>query len=221
MASKTQYFKVVDMQRGHHGVFYKLGINEDPVKDIPIENVRSCGRGAIYFTKLENLHSFIGFGDHIAWVTPISKVKADEDGDKWKAKKINITKILPLKEAALLLFPDLTELQHFGIYFSAREILESKTTPLDKKLEWLDDEGDSARFLKLVIENKNNKIVKNYVIKYSWNTSQIRALIKEGLESFIHEDDFSDLVSDREYSVITNLIKLNPNKYIKWLVDLY
>lgn len=101
MATKKQYYKVIDTKDGHHGYKYKMGINTDP-HPVPLDQIGSCDAGALYFTDKENLADFRNFGTHIAWVTPISEVK--DDFKKYKAHTIKITKILPMEKALPLIF---------------------------------------------------------------------------------------------------------------------
>jgi len=101
-ATKVQYYKIINT-RGHNGLVYHLGKNFDP--DItPLSRVGSCQPGAIYFTKAEYLYRFISHGSKIAWVKPIGYVKRDSEGDKWKAKGIEITQMLSFKEALPLIY---------------------------------------------------------------------------------------------------------------------
>ena len=99
---KIKYYKITNKEEIHNGLQYKDGLNCDtstiPLKDglncdtstIPLCDVRSCSAGAIYFTTKEHLHKFLTYGP---WVREVSipdgeEVKIDEQGDKWKAKKI-------------------------------------------------------------------------------------------------------------------------------------
>jgi hypothetical protein len=101
LAKRRQYYKVIN-PKGHNGLKYKLGINTDP-NSRPLQKVGSCEMGAIYFTDAEHLSGFRNYGTLIAWVEPVSRIKPDE-GNKWKAHTINITKMLPIKDALPLIY---------------------------------------------------------------------------------------------------------------------
>src|ERR1041385_4122206 len=107
MAKKTkkQYYKVVNTKNGHHGFFYKKGLNIDP-NPTPISEVGDCSPGALYFTDAKYLASWANYGDKIAWITPASKVVSN--GDKWKAKKVVVTKLLPISKQTLEKIPGLS-----------------------------------------------------------------------------------------------------------------
>ena len=112
---EVQYYKVIN-PAGHHGLKYKVGLNTDP-KALPLHLVGSCEEGAIYFTDKEHLLDFRGYGFLIAWVTPKSTIKPDKE-NKWKAHTIEITKMLPFKEALPLIFSESTPRELYKIFKS-------------------------------------------------------------------------------------------------------
>ncbi len=105
----VQYVKVLNTKHGHNGYKYKLGENIDPHSmladkktGIKLKDVDTCSPGAFYFVKPEELHHWVDSGDSIAWITPLSEVKPDPGPNfpnKFKAQKVNVTKILSFKQA--------------------------------------------------------------------------------------------------------------------------
>lgn len=209
MKKAVQYYKVVNTRQGHYGFFYKLGLNTDP-NPIPLKDIRSCSRGALYFTTLEHLAAWAETGDSIAWITPVSPVKKDEDftSTKWKAHSVKITKLLPIKKALPFLFKELTlyDCEAFGMNISEKMVMESSVS-LFEKLQWLLDNDKSP--VKLLAEHsKNTKLISHVIdMDYDWTISESKALIKAGLHQVI------------EYEAVNTLIRNNEWKTLKLLVD--
>ncbi len=97
---KEVFYKIIDTKRGHHGFFYKLGINTDP-STITLKNVQSCAPGALYFVRKENLASWCNYGNRVAILQPVGAYKLDEDGGKYKAKSLNVLEIITFQDAAI------------------------------------------------------------------------------------------------------------------------
>lgn len=218
----VQYFKVVNVDAGHYGLKYKIGINEDP-NPIPLDKIPSCGRGAIYFTTAENLHYFNHYGSHIAWVTPISQIKAD--GEKFKAHKIKITKILPFALAIPLIKEiPITDWESFGINVTYDMIVNSKKLTMQQKFEWI-DEDDDEKIAKFIIANKNSKELMSYIKKNRPGilSSQLLKLAEAGIYQIFEDNDdyIYELINiSGSYPKFKKLVMSNPDKYLKMVYNL-
>ena len=104
-----KYFKAIPKDRTCKGYAYTVGLNEDP-QGKPLEEVGSCSPGAFYFCDAENILNFImGYGGY-AMTVEIPKgelIKKDEEGDKWKARRIIAGPTLTPDELVTLLPSDL------------------------------------------------------------------------------------------------------------------
>ena len=76
---------------------YKLGENIDSRKFNPFG---SCEGGGLYYTKVENSHKYLKYGDHIAIIEipRDAKTYVDPCGTKFKADKIIIKNFMPISE---------------------------------------------------------------------------------------------------------------------------
>jgi len=82
-----KYYKVVNSEDGHYGLFYKEGRNIDPVDFNPQGD---CQPGGIYFSR-EDIFAFLTYGDKVYEVTPISEIYENlGKPKKWKCKEINL-----------------------------------------------------------------------------------------------------------------------------------
>ena len=102
--SKT-YWKITNESEIHKGMEYKTGLNTDI---LPFNNdeSKSCVKGGLYFTDLENISKFFGYG---VWARPITipeneVVIKDPENDKWrthsfvmgeKIPKVKLVNMLP------------------------------------------------------------------------------------------------------------------------------
>lgn len=221
MNKSVQYFKVVDTRKGHYGFFYKLGINTDP-NPVPLNQIRFCGKGALYFTTLEYLSIWAENGDSIAWITPVSTVMKDDDYQniKWKAHSVNVTRILPFKKALPLLLKELTvsDYENFGLNITEKMVMES-SSDLVEKLQWFLDEGKSP--MKFLVEHqKNAKVISHLVNQdYDWTISEVKALLKAGLHRVIGYEAVCTLVRNDEYKILKNLVDVDHVKFIKLIAE--
>jgi hypothetical protein len=89
------YFKVTNQDECHHGFQYVTGLN---VLDKPFEPTGSCVAGGLYFTDLDNLDNFYGYGVWIREITiPEDAVMVkDPSGGKWRADSIILGDKYPL-----------------------------------------------------------------------------------------------------------------------------
>jgi len=83
----VKYFKITSHDECHHGYQYQNGLN---VLDKPFAEEGSCVPGGLYFTTLEYLHEFYGYG---VWIREIqipedAKMVKDPGGHKWRADRI-------------------------------------------------------------------------------------------------------------------------------------
>ena len=94
------FYKILRSDLTHNGFTYKVGLNVDTV---PFNPSGSCQSGGLYYTDIENLFGFLCFGDLIAdIVIPVyAKTYADPQKDKWKADKLEITRITPIGDHEL------------------------------------------------------------------------------------------------------------------------
>ena len=220
MKKSVQYYKVIDTKHGHHGFFYKLGINSDP-NPRPLSSIHSCSPGALYFTTLKNLSRWAECGDSIAWITPISPIKKDEDSssEKWKAHTVKVTKILPIKQAVPLL-KGLTanDYDSFDMGLTEKMVMESDWTP-GEKLDWLMDNDKSP--VKLLLENhSNSKFLLNVShLDYDWSVSESKTLVKAGLHKVIGYEGVSNLVRNDEYKTLKLLVEADYRKFIQLISE--
>ena len=199
-----QYYKFINLgKQAHNGMDYKVGDFTDP-RARPLSEIGSCESGAIYFTDMENLSHFYNWGTHLAWVTPLSRIKKDSDGNKWKAHKIRITKILPKKEA-LLHIEDLEFWQGYlleGISFAKVKSLGAKSPAV---MRWLlfrnrRNAAELDYFLKLLKFYKTDKeMVKNITDRNLFSAKEIPALIKNKLWMYLTEDELGTLINNKSW----------------------
>jgi hypothetical protein len=97
MVDLNQKVKVLTYDLIHNGFQYQDGLNTDTV---PFNPSGSCKPGGLYYTTLEFMPNFIGYGTKIANVEipPESKIYADPEGKKWKSSSVVLSNILPLKD---------------------------------------------------------------------------------------------------------------------------
>ena len=97
-----KYYKIVN-PKGHNGLVYKEGINEDT---LPFNPSGDCEPGGIYFAK-EDILAFMNYGTEIYEVEPLSEVYENPGTPKkYKAKKIKlkyIGKIFDVKTLDILI----------------------------------------------------------------------------------------------------------------------
>lgn len=211
---KKQYYKIVDTQAGHHGFFYQVGLNVDPNPVEPIERVGSCRYGALYFVDIEHLPNWASVGDSVAWVTPRSKFV--KDGDKYKAHKLEVTRLLPFKKALPILLTEglrITDAHLFGIKVTGKQILADQTLTPVEKLEWFLDNGKDP-FPLVAKYMTDEKFMINLREESNWTLSQCKRLIKMGADDALSTDDIIDLVRHDEYKLVASLINKNPKRYI-------
>jgi hypothetical protein len=84
---KVMYLKITNKEEKHHGLQYRDGLVEDIV---PFLKLGSCVPGGIYFTAVEYICRFLGYG---VWVREViipegAKIVGDPEGDKWRADKV-------------------------------------------------------------------------------------------------------------------------------------
>lgn len=212
-----QYYKLVDTVHGHHGMFYAVGLNVDPNPVKPIEEVGSCEAGALYFATLDQLAAFTNYGDSIAWVTPKSKVV--RDSGKYKAHKILITKLLPIKKAIPLLVKEgmnPEDAESFGYKFTAQEVMRSKYFSFRRKLDWLASHGKSQELMDLIYKNRNNKdamktVQQSYI---HFSIREIRILVDRGVDQALTSLEISKLLIARDYKRLAKLIHKDPKRYL-------
>lgn len=81
-----KYFKVVD-PRGHNGLVYKKGYNEDP---LPFNLSGDCEAGGIYFASKDIFH-FWGYGTKVYEVKPVGDIYENPGHPKkYKAHAVNL-----------------------------------------------------------------------------------------------------------------------------------
>jgi hypothetical protein len=83
------YFKVLNESENHNGLQYHTGLVEDM---LPFESdpERSCVKGRIYITTLENLPIFFDYGCWIrpCWIPEDAQALIDPQGDKIGVDKV-------------------------------------------------------------------------------------------------------------------------------------
>ena len=95
--TKTTFVKILNANMKHVDFVYQEGLNIDK---LPFNPSGTCKSGGLYYTNLENMAKFIEYGTQIAdvIVPADAQVYADPKGDKWKADKIILQNIRPLKD---------------------------------------------------------------------------------------------------------------------------
>lgn len=217
MAKKVQYFKVINTKQGHHGFFYKLGLNVDP-NPRPLSLVGDCEEGALYFVTAEHLRYWADYGDKIAWITPRSEIKTD--GPKFKAHKLEITKMLPFKDA-LPLIPEIPYESYgvFGVKVTEEMILGNSSLTLGKKFEYLDEFGFSR--IKFLLAHKKDKEFLRYVdrLQVDWNAFELKILVENNLWELIHASEVEYMLRLGKKSLVEKVAKKNWN--LVWEVVKY
>jgi hypothetical protein len=94
-----QFYKFLSVDLRHHDFTYKEGLNVDHV---PFNPCGSCRRGGLYYTSFEFLHQWYNVGDWplIADVTvpDDARVYKEPCGTKWKADRLVLSNIRPLRQ---------------------------------------------------------------------------------------------------------------------------
>jgi len=81
-----KYFRIVD-PKGHHGMIYKEGYNEDI---LPFNPSGSCKPGGLYFSR-EDIFAFCYCGEDVYEVEPIGEIYEEEGSPKkFKAHALNL-----------------------------------------------------------------------------------------------------------------------------------
>lgn len=221
-----QFYKVINTKNGHHGLFYKLGINTDP-NPIPLYRIPSCGKGAIYFCKRKWISKFADYGDSIAWISPVGKYIKDGENypEKYKAHTINITQILPAKQA-LLLLPNVTldEFSDFKEEISFRELVKSKF-PNHEIFDYIRGGygDDYAEMLgKFVVSRKTDVKFIQYVQNenVTWEPFDTELFLKHGLTNLINAGAVQELLVKDEKEILEKLAKKHTKLFIELLGDI-
>jgi len=100
----SRYFKVTNAKERHHGYQYHNGLNIllEPFND---DSKISCVPGGFYFTTLEHITYFYGYGINLREVIlpesdPEFKMVKDPTGNKWRANRIILGEKYSLYEPA-------------------------------------------------------------------------------------------------------------------------
>lgn len=195
-----QYYKVVNTVWGHHGFQYKVGINTDP-NPIPLDQIPSCGKGALYFVTVDQLEDWIDKGDSIAWITPISRVVKDSDEGKYKAHKVRVTKMLPIAEALPLIKKvSLVAYDRAGIVLDDKDVINNSNFTLAQQAEWLLDGYKGGKALKLLLANPKSRPLRKFMKEADlvYTTGEIKKLIAAGLTDVIGENAIDELRYDNK-----------------------
>jgi hypothetical protein len=93
-----KYYKVVN-PKGHNGLIYKEGINEDP---LPFNPSGNCSPGGIYFAK-EDILAFVEYGTELYEVEPLSEIYENPGTPKkYKAEKVKLKYIGKITDIKIL-----------------------------------------------------------------------------------------------------------------------
>ena len=210
---KKQYYKVVDTKNGHNGFFYKVGINTDP-NPVPLNEISSCGSGALYFIDGEHLRYWTNRGDSIAWVTPVGEM--EEDWGKYRAHTLKVTKILPVAKA-LPLIPeaDIETFKEFGVSVTLESIL--KENSIYVVADYMSDMNETDNLVKLLaMYPKNKKLIrmmKRWDIE--WKAKNVKALLKLGLFKVIGENAVRELFYEKEFKLLEELAIAMPKQFFQ------
>ncbi len=86
------YFKITNKEENHYGFQYKDGLNilKEKFND---DSQQSCCKGGFYFTTLDHIHKFYGYGCYLREVVlpthrPDFKMIKNPDDDKFRANMI-------------------------------------------------------------------------------------------------------------------------------------
>ncbi len=96
------YYKITNENENHHGYQYYDGLN---VLEEEFAKIGSCCKGGFYFTDINNIHNFFGYGIYLREITlPTDdtelKVVIDPQGNKWRANKVILGKRYLLSDPA-------------------------------------------------------------------------------------------------------------------------
>lgn len=220
MKKSEQFYKVVNVVKGHNGYHYHIGINRDPLAAFyNLDEIGSCGAGAFYFVRAEHLSEWKDIGTHIAWITPKSKIRSDDN--KFKAQVVEVTQILPFEEALPLIKEiPLTDWVYFDVPISKKMILEDKDLDNVEKFEMLAEDFPEDLY-KFVIAHKTDKNLLKHVpfSSIEWEPKEIRGFIKNGLSCLIGEEELSLIAENKDWKLLYDVIMSDPQKYSKLLVN--
>ncbi len=89
---QMRYFKITNREENHYGFQYKDGLNilKEKFND---DSQQSCCEGGFYFTTLEHIWKFYGYGCwlrevFLPYADPNFKMIEDVKNDKWRANMI-------------------------------------------------------------------------------------------------------------------------------------
>jgi len=174
MNSHKLYFKITNEKENHHGFQYYDGLNvlKEKFNDDP---KASCVAGGFYFTDVENIFEFLGYGIYLREVTlptddPDFKMVQDEN-NKWRANKIILGKRYNLNDVSTFEFlisngADIRAKKDYAIrwaskngHFKVVKFLISKEADIHSKNEyairWASRNGH-ADIIKVLTENGAN-----------------------------------------------------------------
>lgn len=91
------FYKVLSSNLKHWNFQYRLGLNVDT---IPFNPTGKCQPGGLYYATKEHIAKFLGFGCFIAeiYIPDDAKIYKDPNGDKFKADRIIIKSITPIRK---------------------------------------------------------------------------------------------------------------------------
>jgi hypothetical protein len=93
-----KYYKIIN-PKGHNGLIYQEGINEDP---LPFNPSGTCEPGGIYFAR-EDILAFLDYGTELYEVKPLSEIYENPGTPKkFKAKRVDLKYIGRITDIKIL-----------------------------------------------------------------------------------------------------------------------
>lgn len=217
--AKQQFYKVIDTKNGNYGLKYKLGLNVDPIAR-NLATIPSCAMGAIYFTTAKNIGDFAGRGDSIAWITPVGNFQ--QDGAKYRASKIKITKILPSKKAVFQiqgLSPE--DYESFGVELSTKQVLSSRVFTNVQKIEHLYDTDRYSQIFSLALKSSKDPEVISLLkdLAVEWNYREVKIIVKNNAPELINYDTVYSAFGETNRNFIKLLMQIVPDICTEVIID--
>jgi len=94
-----KYYKIVN-PKGHYGLVYKEGYNEDT---LPFDPSGKCKPGGIYFAQKDIL-AFVDYGTELYEVEPVGEIYEEHNGitKKFKAHAVNLKYVGKIQDTKIL-----------------------------------------------------------------------------------------------------------------------
>jgi len=167
-----KYYKIVN-PKGHNGLVYKEGYNEDP---LPFNPSGDCTPGGIYFAR-EDILAFLNYGPELYEVEPIGEVYENPSlPKKYKAHSVN------LKYVGKINFDTIKMLVKQGANIHAYD---------DYALCWASENGHLNVVKYLVKQGANIHAGDDYALRWASENGHlnvVKYLVKQGANIHAYDD---------------------------------